>query len=81
VTMVKLLRHRQTKEAETDRFHLQKPEPALYSTRIMLYPYYDLKRSVVISKLRDEHSVIISSVNDAVLAIDAARPVARKCML
>ena len=40
-----------------------------------------MKRSVVISKLRDEHSVIISSVNDAVLAIDAARPVARKCVL
>ena len=40
-----------------------------------------MKGSVVVSKLRDEHSVIISSVNDAVLAIDAARPVSRKCML
>ena len=39
-----------------------------------------MKRSVVISKLRDEQSVIISSVNDTVLAIDPARPVARKCV-
>ncbi|MBW1785120.1 MAG: hypothetical protein JRK53_00660 [Deltaproteobacteria bacterium] len=33
---VRLVRHRQTKGAETDRPHLKPPEPALYSTFFIL---------------------------------------------
>ena len=36
VATIKLLRHRQTKGAETDRFYLRCGKPALYSTRASL---------------------------------------------
>ena len=40
VAKVLLLRHRQTKEAETDRPGLKLPEPALYSTLLLNFDIF-----------------------------------------